>query len=112
MKLNLPPHHRRAQRTLFVALGCTIGLALGLPASALASVPTASTRLVHCPPASPRRPSKLSSTRTDRRRYYHVDYGLASSEWCTSNGASGSPEYETASNRRPPGHGVFISPVN
>ena len=44
---------------------------------------------------SRRQPSKVKSTRPHKRRTTQVDYGLASSTWCTSDGLLGSPEHKS-----------------
>jgi hypothetical protein len=75
-------------------VGCTLGLALGLPTASLASTPGAVTL-------------GTSSTGTTtatvegqvnpggRTTQYHVEYGLQSSTWCTSLGSSGAAEHTT-----------------
>jgi hypothetical protein len=89
--------HQRAgrqARTWICSLLVAAGLALVLPASALASAPSASTS------------NALSTGATTatvegevnpagQATEYHVAYGLASSEWCTSFGSKGSPASST-----------------
>ena len=95
MKGSLPvlPTRGPIARVL-VALACTAGVALGVPAPALASAPSASTLIAF---------STGTTTATvegvvnpgGQTTHYQGAYGLASSEWCTSGGSSGTPEHKT-----------------
>jgi hypothetical protein len=88
------PRTGRQARTWICSLLVAAGLALVLPASALASVPSASGSAAI---------STGTTTATvegevnpgGQTTEYHVAYGPASSEWCTSFGSKGSPASST-----------------
>lgn len=97
----------RTGKCLLVAFGCTVGLALGTPVSALASGPTVTTL----------QPISTSATTATARGLveepkgeveYYVEYSLTTSAWCHG---SGSPEVTTPHNSFYAGAGQLFKVV-